>query len=339
MANHKIENYIVNDVTYKTIHVKQKNIEVSFLNYGATILYIKIPDKNGKMESVLIGYKNKESYIDNKIFLNATIGPTSGRIQNGEFKIDNQLHTLNTGTLPFNLHGEEEALSFRIFDYEIIEKKNETKVAFSILKPKQNSNYPGNINIKVIYTIKENELEIEYQGITDEDTILNLTNHSYFNLSGNLKRNCLNQEIFINASRYLDLVNLIPTSIKDVQNTNLDFRQSKPLSVFLENDARGIDHPFLLDEELYNQIQASLYDPVSKRLMNIYTTYPSIVCYSHNHPDNQELNFNAKKQKHLGICFETQLPPNSMHIQNLTNQILRKNEAYNHKTRFEFSIK
>ncbi len=342
---HSINKYQVNDLEFNFIEVKQKNIQITFMDYGATVLSIYVPDKDGKMETVLLAYDKLTSYINNEMYLNSIIGPTSGRIKNGEFELNELTIKLDKNFLETeNLHGGFECFGFKFFNYEILDELSQTQVRFIYRRMDADSKLPGNSTIQIIYTVSESELQIEFLGDTTEDTLLNLTSHMYFNLSGDLKNTVLNHKLQINASKTIELDDkFVPYKVKELTNTHLDFLSFKHIKDnFFEGiydlPVKGIDNPYMLDNIGFDNLSAKLYDPISGRKMEVYTTYPSIVVYTHNFPDDNTLLFNRKHEKHLGICFETQNPPNGINIPNLESSILLENEEYYHKTLYKFKV-
>lgn len=343
---YSIDKLTRNNITFDIINLKQKDLELTVTNYGCTILELNTKNKDGIFENVVMTYLNIESLIDNEMYINSVVGPTAGRIKNATYTLNNQTYHLDKNFFETeNLHAGKECFSFQLFDYEITDDEIASSIIFSYKKPNKNSSYPGEVELKVIYTIKDNDFTIEYIGTTSETTLLNLTNHAYFNLSGNMKRNVLNHKVFLNASNVMTLDNKnVPIGVEEVTNTYLDFRKNKPLKKhyfdgIYDTLTGGIDHPFMFDHQSMNQLNASLYDPKSKRLMEVYTTYPCVVVYAHNFPDNEQLAYHVKTQKHLGICFETQNPPNGINIDNMESSILEPNEQYNHKTIYRFMVK
>lgn len=332
---YSIKTYEVEGKTYTLIDVEQDRISCTFLDYGATILSIKVPDKNGVMESVLIEYDQLSSYIENKRHLNATIGPTAGRIQNGTFAIDHDVVTLDKNMDDTHtLHGGVDALSYAMFKYSIREESDQTVLTFTTYKQNTNQYYPGNQRYVIIYTVKPQSVTIEFLAETDHATLVNLTNHAYFNLSGNMKKDILSHHLQLNASRVMTLDGMIPVGIEDVPQ-NLDYRTMREVD---SKEFQGIDHPYLLDDVSFDVVQATLIDPVSKRRLDVYTTYPAIVCYTDNVPMTYRLKYNAENTTHRGICFETQNPPNGIHVEDCIDSILRPQQDYYHKTVFAFSI-
>jgi len=334
---YNIKKQLVNEMEFSLISVKQSNIEITFINYGATIYSVNIPDFKGNMENILIQYKNLEDYIENARYLNAIIGPTAGRINEGEFNLNGKQVFLDKNFIgKHNLHGGEDSLSFKLFNYYIEDNLKETKVTFTLDIKEEEQNYPGNQKYKIIYTIIEGKLSIEYYAVTDKPTIINLTNHAYFNLSGNLKNNILNHKMEIKASNIIELNDeCIPIKKKDILESKLDYTN---LRIIKDNKFNGIDHPYLLDEVSINRPQVKLIDPISRRMVTVYTSYNTVVCYTDNYPMNQELQYNVENSKHMGICFETQNPPNGINIDGLESSILKPGEEYYHQTVFIFSI-
>lgn len=340
-----VNKYNLNSREFTFIEVKQDNIRVTFMDYGATIMSIFVPDALGNMETVVMAYDSLDSYINNDMYLNAVIGPTSGRIQDAMFTINNETYQLDKNFLGTeNLHGGKECFAFRFFSYEIVDNADETKVIFSLKKKEEESAYPGNQKIKIIYTVKKGELQIEFIGETDKDTLLNLTNHAYFNLSGNMKNDILDHKLYVDSVNHLELNNkLVPIKIKDSIDTRFDFTTLKKIKDnfyegIYELQTKGIDETFLLGTKSFDHLQVLFKDEVSKRVLKVYTTYPCIVIYTHNYPNKLDLLYKVSNRKHLGVCFETQLEPNGINIENIDDGILRENQKYYHKTLYKFSV-
>ena len=327
------------------IEVKQKDIEVTFMDYGATILSILVPDKNGLMESVVMAYDKLDSYIDNNMYLNAIIGPNSGRIENANYIInDEEIEVEKNFQNTENLHSGSDCFAFKIFDFEVFDFIDSTKVVFKYKKEENESVFPGNQIIKIIYTVSSTNLLIEFEGETDKDALLNMTNHAYFNLSGNLKNVILDHKLQVNSKKYMELnENFVPFQVSSSSKTICDFFNEKKLSESL-NEAvydlptLGIDHPFIFEDVGFNFKQISLKDPISKRELEVYTTYPCAVIYTHNYLEPIKLLFGVEHVKHLGICFETQNEPNGINIKGINDSILQSNEKYYHKTLYKFKV-
>ncbi|MCK4552369.1 MAG: galactose mutarotase [Tenericutes bacterium] len=328
----------VNKQEWTFIIVDRKNICITLMNYGAAIYTLDVPDKDNKMENVVITYENLSSYIKNKRHINATIGPSAGRIQNAEFKINGEIYHLDKNFEgKHNLHGGLEALSYTLFDYNIKENEDSTIIEFAAVKNQKKIGYPGNQKFKIVYTIFDSEIKIDFFANTDEATIINLTNHAYFNLSGNLKSDVLNQEMMINASKKMTLnEDMIPIGVEKITETPFDFLNMHPIQV---NDLLEIDDPYMLNEVNDKIIQASLYDRKSQRHLDIYTTYPTIVCYTDNFPMTYPLKYGVENITHMGVCFEAQNPPNGICLEDIESSILLPADEYHHSIRYVFSIK
>ena len=344
---HLINKYTARQREFTFIELKREKISATFMDYGATILSIFTQDKEGVSESILLAYNNLHSYVENDMYVNATIGPFSGRIDNATFKIDDVEHRVdkNVKGQNINLHGGSETIAFKFFDYLVEECEDHDKLTFTYHKKDLASKFPGKQKYKIVYSLYDTELLIEFIAKTDEDTIVNLTNHAYFNLSGNLKRDILHHNVSINSSKTLELnEEAAPIGVKSSVGTFLDYRelqevQSNFFDGIYDTSAKGIDHPFMLDDVGFEHKQVVLEDPISKRRMEVYTTYPCVVVYTHNYPDEKELLFGATHKQHMGICFEAQFEPNGMNVSGLNDSILRKDNKYYHKTLLKFSVK
>jgi len=339
-----VNQYVARQRELNVITVEYEDITCSFLDIGASVIDIQTKDADDQMECIVVKYDNLRSYFKNSIYLNTSVGPTSGRIKDGTFTLNDTLVKLDKNDGSNHLHGGKEGFSHRRFHYEVIEGLNQTKVVFTYTRKSALSKYPGTSEITVIYTVKNNELLIEFKGTTDEDTLLNMTNHAYFNLSGNLKRDVLGQELWINADKAMELdETYAPVSLKSVRKMNLDFRKSRTIGSVMTKKLRqsltkGIDHPFLFSSIGFDKPQAMLSDPESKRMVEVYTTYPCMVVYTHNFPSKSKI-MHRNHEPYLGVCLETQYEPNGINIDGLHNAVLRRGETYYEKTLYKFKVK
>lgn len=322
------------------------NISIRLMNYGAAILELMVPDKYGNIENIVLSYENLEDYNKCSTYFGMICGRTSGRIANGQFTLDGVKYTLNKNEKGItNLHGGFEGFSFKYWDYEIFHNENEVGVSFSTSSPDMEEGYPGNVQVKVVYTLNNKGLRIEYMGRTDKPTLLNMTNHSYFNLSGNYKRLITDEELFIQGERFLELdENMIGIDIKSVKGTPMDFTEPKLIgqdinSSYLKgHTANGYDHPWLLNSRNIKSPGVILKDGASGRVMRIYTTYPSVVAYTYNYPNGEILKYGATGKTHLAICLETQYEPNGINYDGLNDGVLRPGDEYYEETIFEFDV-
>ncbi|MBB6215251.1 aldose 1-epimerase [Anaerosolibacter carboniphilus] len=322
----------------------RKGMELRLLSYGAAVVDILTPDREGRVESVVLSYENIGDYVKNSPYFGVTVGRTAGRIAEGTFCLDGKVYNLNKNYGPNHGHGGPGGFSFQVWDYEIQEVGSQNKVIFTYLSKDMEENYPGNLHAKVTYTLtEENEVVIEYEAETDRKTLCNLTNHAYFNLSGNYKRKVTEQYLRMDTDGFLRLNSCqIPEGeITPVMGTPMDFRSLKLIGKDIGTDdeqlimAKGYDHPWMLCRR-ENQIE--MLDEKSGRKMMIATTYPCVVVYTYNYPNNEKLKYGKVGSRHDGICFETQYEPDGIHHEHLHPAILDVGEKYYERTIFKFSI-
>ncbi|SNS13873.1 aldose 1-epimerase [Anaerovirgula multivorans] len=339
------EGFNIGDREIKLITIKNNsNMEVKLINYGATIVELLVPDRNGTIENVILTYEEIEDYIKNPPYFGATLGRTSGRIANGLFMLEGEEYQLHKNFEINHGHGGSKGFTFQCWDYVVTEEPGKTIVEFIYNSKDMEEGYPGNLNVRVTYTLTDgNQLLIEYEGETDKKTLCNLTNHSYFNLSGNYKRKVTQQYLRIKSNEFLELnKKVIPTGkLIDVNSTPMNFKEEKLIGKDIESNyeqltiTNGYDHAWLLSNE-GNQIE--MYDGDSGRKMVVSTTYPSVVIYTYNHPNNEKLKYNMLGSKYDGICFETQYEPDGINHEKLNSAILDVGEKYYEKTELRFLI-
>lgn len=326
---------------FQFVTLENSFVTLTLCNYGAMIYDLKTIDHQGNKSSIVLQYASLDSYINNSIALNAVVGPVAGRIQNAQYQINGHMFQMEKNHLETeSLHSGYESLVHQLFD---ITKKDEKEVVFEFQKSSGPSQFPGHQTYKITYTLLENGFDVRFEGTTSEDTLMNLTQHAYFNLSGNLSHDILNHEVYVNSTKALILNRkFAPIGIYDTTETFLDFTNYQAMQNHLDEkvlhrNEKGIDDPLLLDQVDFNIPQVSVYEPTSKRGMIIQTTYPSVVVYTHNHPDTHALKYLNPQLPRYGLCFETQFEPNGIHVKGLNDSILRKNDKYDHKTRYLFT--
>jgi aldose 1-epimerase len=335
----------VNDKSVDLITLSNKRgMVLKLLSYGAAVVELLVPDKKGISENIVLTYQNIEDYIENPPYFGVTLGRTAGRINEGCFQLDGQLYELEKNFGPNHCHGGAGGFSHQVWDYQIKESNDEIAVEFRYLSKDGEENYPGELEAAVTYILRyDNTLAIDYKTTSNKKTLCNLSNHSYFNLSGNCKRPITDQYIRISSKYFLELNhNLIQTGrLIDVAGTPMDFGSLKLVGQDINKDypqlliTNGYDHPWLLEGEAD---QVEMYDRESGRKMNITTTYPCVVVYSFNFPSNEKLSCGKLAQKHDGICFETQYEPDGINSASFNKAILQPGEHYYHKTEYKFSI-
>ena len=338
-----------NDVD-QYILTNNKRMEVSIITYGGIITSWTAPDKNGDYKDIVLGYNTLAEYEDETPYFGALIGRYSNRIAKGKFKLDNQEYTLVANNRPNHLHGGLKGFDKVVWGAKTIVDDSTVSLELSYLSKDMEEGYPGNLETKVTYTLNnEDELSVSYEATTDKPTIVNLTQHSYFNLTADFNQNILDHEIFINADSFLPVDNaLIPTGeFRDVNKTPFDFRKPKPIgkqisdeNTQLEN-GMGYDHCWVLnDQGKGSRFVASAYEPVSGRFLEVFSNEPGIQFYSGNFLDGTLPNkSNGTYQNRTGFCLETQHFPNSPNQENFPSVRLNPSEKYNSKTIFKLSTK
>jgi len=315
--------------------ITNKNgVEAHLTNYGATLLSLYVPTKNGKID-VVLGFHSIDEYIKAfeigaSPYFNAVVGRFAGRIKNAQFQLNGKTIQLDQNHGKHHLHGGKHQLSNVAWNFENYNEETNT-LTFSYVS-KANEFYPGDVTIEVAYTLTdENELNIKYKATTTEDTLLNLTNHAYFNLDG-ISGNTLDQKLQINAEKFLELDDEnIPTgNFIPMENHAFDFRSSK-------NVVAGIDHCFVLKN---NTEPAAILESVKNGItMKVYTDQPAVQIYVGG-KTSDELQNKESVEYHTesGICFETQVFPDAPNHEDFPNAILRKGETYQQNTTFQFII-
>lgn len=321
-------------------------ISMSVITYGGIIRTLMLPDRSGNFEDVVLGYDSLEGYLNENPYFGAIIGRYGNRIAKGKFSLDSKEYQLETNNIGNHLHGGLVGFDKVVWKAKPESADDAVSLKMTFRSSDGEEGYPGNLDVTVIYTLNnQDELIFEYQAKTDQKTIVNLTNHAYYNLTGS-KDDILGHELKINASSYLPVdETLIPGEIAGVAGTPFDFREYKKIGkdIETENDqlknGLGYDHCWVLNEgtEKMN-FAASLADPVSGRKMDIYTTEPGIQFYSGNFLDgNITGKDDVKYQFRTGLCLETQHFPDSPNRPDFPSVTLEPGEMYSSKTITKFS--
>ncbi len=297
----------------KYLMTNDVGMEVEVLNLGATLTKVMVPDQEGNFENVVLQWQDINVYEENPGYIGAVIGRMAGRIHKAQVTLDSRVYKLTQNENGNILHGGPEGFHHKFWDGCIKCTDDEVKLELCCKSKDGEEGFPGNVEVKVAYILNnENELLIQYQAVTDQLTIVNLTNHAYFNLSGNGKRSILEQEVWIDSDRIFELDNeSIPTGkfLCVDEEPSFNFRKAKPIGRDIANDSvqlrygKGYDHLWLLNQT--NKKSIELYDPISKRCMEITGTEPCVVMYTMNNPPSEKLNI-AQQEIRYGVCFETQ---------------------------------
>lgn len=330
--------------------LKNRNgMEVSVISYGGRITSLKVPDNKGEFADVVIGFDSLSQYTKDNPYFGALIGRYGNRIANGKFELDEKTYQLPINDGPNSLHGGPMGFDKVIWDIAAMPNQNALKLSYTSKDMEQG--YPGTLTTVVTYTLTEdNTLEVAYEATTDKPTVVNLTQHSYFNLSGNFNQPIVDHEIMLNANQFLPVnKTLIPTGeLRPVAGTPFDFREAKSIAsgINTENDqlkkGGGYDHCWVLNNQNTGmRIAASAYHPENGRLLEVYTDEPGIQFYTGNFLDGTLPQKGGKGAYayRTAFCLETQHYPDAPNQSDFPSTVLRPGEKYATKTIFKFSIK
>jgi len=324
----------------------QHNMSVSLLNYGGIITEINVPDRHNNIKNVVLGFKNHADYAQNPNFLGALIGRVAGRIQGASFTIEDRTYELEANEGTHHLHGGAGGFHQVIWAASPFQTEDTVGVALTHTSADGEGGYPGTVEMTVTYTLtRNNELIIDYAATSDQTTALTLTNHSYFNLTGNMARTIHNHHVTIACDEFLELDNeLIPTGNKlDVTNTPFDFRTGRLIadgidSTFTQNivASHGYDHYFILNPKQPEAIRVE--DTTSGRVMTMTTNQPGVVMYTANNLTEGLALAEGTSKRYDGVCFETQASPASLHHDDFPTVLLEVHVPYDKQTVFSFSV-
>jgi aldose 1-epimerase len=329
-------------------NLKNSNgMETKICTYGGSIVSSIVPDKNGKFHDVVLGYDSLEGYLKGDKYFGALIGRFGNRIQYGKFTLNGIEYTLAQNNGENHLHGGLQGFDKVVWGAKIVENSPNT-LELSYFSPDGEEGYPGNLNINVTYVLTEdNAIEIYYTATTDKDTIVNLTNHAYFNLSGHSSGNVLNHKLMINADNFTvnDEFSIPTGEIKKVEDTPMDFRTLTLIGKNINSDyeqilfGNGYDHNWVLNTDGSADFKAAqVVDENTGIVMDVYTTTPGIQFYSGNFLDGSDIGKDsAIYNMRSGLCLETQYFPNSINCTNFKSPILKVGQEYKHKTIYKFS--
>lgn len=320
---------------------------VSCLNYGCVITKIIVPDRNGIFENVVLGFDEFEDYLEFSPYFGAVVGRVAGRIKGAKFELDSEEYRLTANESPNHLHGGKQGFNSVIWETETIEQKDGVGLRFSYRSHDGEEGYPGNLDTTVTYLLSNtNDLSITYEAMTDRKTVVNLTNHSYFNLSGQGKRLCSEHILQLKSDRFLELgQDLLPTGrIIPAENTPFDFNQGRLLQSGMKSDhpqnilvGNGYDHPLLFTQGGENSIMLS--EKESGRSLLVTTDQPCVVLYTGNKLDGPFSIAGVPAKNYLGVCLETQGLPDAIHHPDFPTVILNPEEVYYSTTKYRFSNK
>lgn len=321
---------------------------VSLTNYGGIVTSVRVPDRQGIFANVVLGYDTLEEYVSDKAYIGGLVGRYANRISKGSFQIDGKMYSLACNDGMNHLHGGSEGFNKKIWEAQPVREPDGCGVALSLISPDGDEGYPGTIDVQVLYLLSsDNALIIDYTAATDIRTIVNLTQHSYFNLAG--EGLIHDHTIRINASGYTPVdKDYIPTgSLKSVDGTALDFRKERKIGTVLADADNpeliegGFDHNFVLDGSGGLSLPAAkLYHPGSGRTLEVYTTEPGLQFYSGNFLNEQMVGRGGVPFcKHGALCLEAQHFPDSPNQRAFPSVILAPGHVYRQTTRYQFGVR
>ena len=323
------------------------------INYGGIIVSLTAPDNQGKFEDVVLGYDSLSHYLKDNPYFGALIGRYGNRIAKGKFSLEGKQYQLSLNNSGNHLHGGIKGFDKVFWNIEPYDANDGSALRLTYRSTDGEEGFPGNLQAEVIYTLTDkNELRINYRATTDQKTIVNLTQHTYFNLSGNAKSDILSHELVLNADKFIPVdKSLIPQGdLKAVAGTAFDFKT--PFAIGSRIDQKdqqlqfggGYDHCWVLNNVGVNNNApaqaATLYDPSSGRVVNIFTTEPGIQFYSGNFLDGSNIGKDGVVYKHrYGLCLETQHFPDSPNRKDFPPVVLNPGEEYSTQTIYAFTTK
>jgi aldose 1-epimerase len=337
---------------YRYVLTNDKSLEAVVISYGASLVSLKIPDRDGKVADVVLGYDDLDGYEQDKAYIGATIGRYGNRIAGGEFVLDGTAFHIPKNNGPNTLHGGTIGFNKRVWTGVDRSRADAQVVELSYTSPDGEQGFPGRLTVTVTYTLRtdKNELRIDYSATTDKDTVLNLTNHSYFNLSGVPNQEISNHQVLIHAQRFLPVnSSLIPTGeVRSVAGTPFDFRKATAIGARINQDdeqlkfGMGYDQTWILEGhgKADLQLAAEAFEPASGRLLEVLTTQPGVQFYTGNSLDGTARGKGGQLYaRRTAFCLETQHFPDSPNHPSFPSTELRPGQTFQSTTIFRFSTR
>ena len=337
------------------IHIENSaGLSVSAITYGAILTSVLLPDAAGKREEVTLGFDELAGYLAAHPYFGATVGRVANRIAGASFTLDGRTYDLDANENGVTLHGGSAGFHRKLWHAELFGESDEAGVVFTGTSPDGEGGFPGNLSVSVRLSLSEaGELTLLYEAETDRPTPVNLTNHAYWNLSGNPTATILDHELTLHHTHYLPTGDgQIPTGrVAPVDGDPHDFRDGKPVGADIDRVSGGFDECYLYGAELPSagvratmageelRPVARIADPRTGRTMEVHTTMPGLQFYSGNKLEGAPARSGGQLVKHAGMCFETQFLPNAVHEPTFPSPILMPGETYRHKTVHVFGVR
>lgn len=347
---------IINQKSVKLYTLKNKNgMEVCITNYGGRIVSLVVPDRNKKPTDVVLGYDNIAQYTDtinSPSDFGSSVGRYANRINKGQLTIDGKKIQLPTNNFGHCLHGGPSGWMYKVYDAK---QTNDTTLILSIVSPDGDNGFPGTVKATTTFKLKSNNtLDIVFKATTDKETVINMTNHSYFNLNGDPSKEGMNMVLYINADKYTpaDSTYMTTGEIKSVEGTPMDFRKAHAIKETINDltfdqikNASGYDHNWCLNTYKDSKgddktVAASLYSPQTGIFLEMFTNEPGIQVYTGNFQGTGvSCKHGIKYPKHVSVCLESQKYPDSPNKKNWPSPYLKPGEEYYSHVAYKFSIK
>jgi aldose 1-epimerase len=329
------------------ILTNKNGMEAAITNYGGTVVSLMVPDRNGKRDDVVLGYDTLDGYATGKAYIGATVGRYANRIAHATFTLDGITYKLAKNDGDNHLHG---GFNKRVWTARDVSSNAGQALELTYLSKDGEEGFPGNLPVKVVYTLTDkNELKIDYSATTDKDTVLNLTNHAYFNLAGQGNGDILQQQIMIKADRFtpIDAVSIPTGELRSVKGTPFDFTTAMAIGARIDQDdqqlkmGNGYDHNWVLNNEKAGSLflAAQAYDPHSGRVLEVLTTQPGIQLYTGNFLDGIHGKDGKVYNRRYAFCLETQHFPDSPNHPNFPTAELKPGQHFESTTVYKFSTK
>jgi aldose 1-epimerase len=324
-------------------------VEVRTMPYGAVIVSLRVPDRAGRIDDVVLGFDTLDGYLARTTYFGAVVGRYGNRIAKGQFTLDGRSYQLATNNGPNHLHGGVKGFDKQLWHAEPFDRDGRVGVAYTLTSADGDQGYPGTLNVKVTYTLSPaNELTVEYEGTTDRSTVINLTQHSFFNLAGDGSGDILGHKLTLDADRFTPVdATLIPTGEPaPVDGTPFDFRQPATIGARIDADhpqlrhGTGYDHNWVINGSPGTLRHAArVEDPSTGRTLDVSTTEPGVQFYAGNFLDGTITGKSGHVYKRrAGLCLETQHFPDSPNKPQFPSTVLRPGETYRSRTVFTFGV-
>lgn len=331
----------------------QAGAEASILDYGGILVSLKMPDRTGKLADVVLGFDNIDGYLQDKSYLGALVGRYGNRIAQGKFSLGGVTYTLAKNNGVNSLHGGDVGFNRKMWAARDVSGSGDPSLELKYVSKAGEEGYPGTLSVTVVYTLTaDNALKIDYSATTDAETVVNMTNHAYFNLAGQGEGDILQHEVMIHADRYTPVNDaLIPTGeLASVKGTPFDFQTATSIGARINQDnqqlkyGHGYDHNWILSGQEGKSAEPSLaaeaYEPKSGRVLQVLTTEPGVQFYTGNFLDGTAHGKGGKVyNQRYAFCLETQHFPDSPNHPNFPSTVLKPGQQYHTTTLYKFSVK